>query len=125
MPNIAKRAALPVAALLMASLLAQPADAAALAPAHVSQLARPPSHVTQVYWRRGWGWGWPGRWWGPGPAIAGGILIGGALVASAIAEHRATDAAVRRCEDDFPSFDPRTGTFRNRYGERRICPYLY
>ena len=58
MANIAKRAALPVAALLMASLLAQPADADALAPAHVSQLSQPPSPATQVYVRHGRGWGW-------------------------------------------------------------------
>ena len=125
MRNLAKHVALPVAALLMASLVAQSADAAVTAPLKILQLSQPNPHVSQIYWRRGWGWGWGPRWWGPGPAIVGGILIGGALVASAIAEHRATDYAIRRCAEDFPGFDPRSGTFVNRYGERRVCPYLY
>jgi hypothetical protein len=87
------------------------------------------SGAAPVYWRGrpwGWGWGWGPRWgWGPGPAVVGGMIIGGALIATAIAEHRASQSAMRRCEEDFPSFDPRSGTFRNRYGERRVCPYLY
>jgi hypothetical protein len=62
---------------------------------------------------------------GPGAAAAifGGI-IAGALIASAIREGRADDRDMRRCEEDFHSFDPRTGTYINRYGEERVCPYL-
>ena len=62
---------------------------------------------------------------GPGAAAAifGGI-IAGALIASAIREGRAEERDIRRCEEDFRSFDPRTGTYINRYGEERVCPYL-
>jgi hypothetical protein len=90
----------------------------------------PPLAATQslqhVQWR-GWGWrrGWGHRgWWGPGPVL-GGIIIGGALVAAAIAEHRASASAMRACARDFRSFDPRSGTFIDRDGVARVCPYLY
>jgi hypothetical protein len=63
-----------------------------------------------------------GRGWGVGALIGG--IVGGALIASAIREGRADDRDMRRCEEDFRSFDPRTGTYINRYGEERICPYL-
>ncbi|HUJ38226.1 MAG TPA: BA14K family protein, partial [Hyphomicrobium sp.] len=74
-----------------------------------------------IYWLRTW-WGW--EFWRPGPVV-GGFIIGGVLVASAIAQHRATNDAIRNCAEDFPGFDPRTGTFVNESGERRVCPYLY
>ena len=122
MKRIAKRAALPVAALLLASIFAQSAATAMPTSWQHPQLTQTKPLVGEIYWRRGWGWG-PG-WWGPG-AVVGGLIVGGALVASAIAEHRATDYAIRRCAEDFPGFDPRSGTFVNRYGERRVCPYLY
>lgn len=67
---------------------------------------------------RGWGW------WGPG-AVAGAIIIGGAVTAAAIAEHRARDADVARCARDFPSYRPSSGTFVDATGEVRVCPYLY
>jgi putative DNA primase/helicase len=35
------------------------------------------------------------------------------------------DSYFRSCVEDFPGFDPRTGTFVNESGERRVCPYLY
>jgi len=109
------------AALVTASLLVQPASAVVWAPpkARVSQ----PSAVHRIYWLRTlWGSKW--EFWRPGPVV-GGFIIGGALVASAIARHRATEDAVRSCAEDFPGFDPRTGTFVNESGERRVCPYLY
>jgi hypothetical protein len=83
-----------------------------------------PDALTPVQWR--WGWRGP-RWWGPGPGVAvlGGVIVGGALVAAAIAEHRAEAAAMRRCAVEFRSFDPRSGTFIDHYGEVRVCPYLY
>jgi hypothetical protein len=62
------------------------------------------------------------RGWGPG-ALFGGI-VAGALIAAAISEGRADDRDMRRCARDFRSFDPRSGTYINRYGEERICPYL-
>jgi hypothetical protein len=125
MKSIPRRAALPLAAVLMASIFAQSTAAAVPTSLQNPRLVQTKPLVGQVYWRRGWGWGWGPGWWGPGPAVVGGIIIGGALVASAIAEHRAADAAIRHCAEDFPGFDPRSGTFVNRYGERRVCPYLY
>lgn len=58
-------------------------------------------------------------------AIVGGLIIGGAIAASADRAHAADeDEAYARCEEDFRSFDPRSGTIINRYGEERLCPYL-
>jgi BA14K-like protein len=71
------------------------------------------------YWRRGPSWGI-----GPGLGFVGGVIIGGALVANAIAEHRAEEAALHACARDFRGFDPRTGTFVDNYGQVRVCPYL-
>ena len=62
------------------------------------------------------------RGWGPG-ALFGGI-IAGALIATAISEGRADERDMRRCDRDFRGFDPRTGTYIDRYGEERVCPYL-
>lgn len=74
------------------------------------------SYVTPV--------GHRGRGWGPGPgAIIGGI-IAGTLIAAAISEGRAHEEDIDRCEYEFRSFDRRTGTYINRYGEERVCPYL-
>ena len=94
MKRIAKRAALPVTALLMASVFAQSAATAMPTSWQHQQLTQTKPLVDEVYWRRGWGWG-PG-WWEPG-AVVGGLIIGGALVASAIAEHRATDSHPALC----------------------------
>jgi hypothetical protein len=131
MTNTKRAGVLALSALLCASA-AVPGQAAPITKLQIA--AEAASQATPVYWR-GRPWGWGGGWgpgWGPrygygwsAPAVVGGLIIGGALVATAVAEHRAADAAMRRCAEDFPSFDPRTGTFRNRYGERRVCPYLY
>ena len=53
------------------------------------------------------------------------IIVGGALVAAAVAEHRASGDDMRRCARDFPNFDPRSGTYENRHGEVLVCPYLH
>jgi hypothetical protein len=102
---------------LCASLLA---PALPVASAHAAPLAKPAvgatSSIDQVYYRRG-GWGW-----GPGGIIGG--IIAGTIVAAAITEGRARHEDIRACERDFPHFDPRTGTYINRYGEERVCPYL-
>jgi hypothetical protein len=63
---------------------------------------------------------------GGGSGAAGiiGAIIAGTLIAAAIREGRAEENDLRRCEEEFYSFDPETGTYINRYGEERICPYL-
>lgn len=63
-----------------------------------------------------------GRGWGVG-ALFGGI-VAGTLIAAAIREHRADERDMRACARDFPDFSWRTGTYINRYGEERVCPYL-
>lgn len=80
--------------------------------------AKPEAAISKVYWRgRGGGWGW-----GPGALIGG--IVGGALIASAVAEHRADRVDMDRCARDFPEFSYRTGTFIDRRGVERVCPYL-
>lgn len=63
-----------------------------------------------------WGWG--------GPAIVGGVIVGGALTAAAIAERRATADDMRLCARAYPTFDPATGTYTDAAGIAHICPYL-
>jgi hypothetical protein len=61
---------------------------------------------------------------GRGAAALLGGIVAGALIAGAIQEGRASEYDMDRCADDFRSFDPRTGTIINRYGEEVVCPYL-
>lgn len=113
------------AALLAASIglavEAMPASATAM-PSVVmaTSVGAPASQATPVWWRQRWGG------WGPGAGlgIIGGVIIGGALIANAVAERRADDGAMRACARDFPDFSWRTGTFVDNYGHRRVCPYL-
>lgn len=63
-----------------------------------------------------------GRGWGPGALIGG--IIAGTLIAAAVSEGRADERDMRRCARDFPHFSYRTGTYINRYGDERVCPYL-
>ena len=100
-------------AALIAAMIPGSASAVMIAPPKPSK----PGIVDHIYWRRGW-WGW--EWWRSGPVV-GGFIIGGVLVASAIAQHRATDYAIRSFAEDFSGFDPRSGTFLNHNGERRVC----
>lgn len=109
------------AGLLAPSLPMMPASAAPLPKPGITT----PGDITYVdrRGRRG------GRYYynrrrGPSGAAIVGSIIAGALIAAAIREGRARDADVRRCEEDFYSFDPRTGTYINRRGEERVCPYL-
>lgn len=103
-----------IAALLCASLVlpALPVAQAVAAPVGMTTISKFDNGVTLVG-RRGWG---------PG-ALFGGI-IAGALIATAIREGRADDRDMRRCDRDFRGFDPRSGTYIDRYGDERICPYL-
>lgn len=96
---------------------AQQAAAASFNPG-APALAKNSGAVTRVDWHgHGHGWGW-----GPG-ALVGGI-IGGALIAAAISEHRAAPSDMDRCAHDFPDFSYRTGTYIDGRGVERVCPYL-
>jgi hypothetical protein len=109
-----------IASIVCASILlpALPLAQALAAPLGKPSITIGDSYVTPVG-RRG-----RGRGWGPGPgAIIGGI-IAGTLIAAAISEGRAHEEDIERCEYEFRSFDRRTGTYINRYGEERVCPYL-
>jgi hypothetical protein len=103
-----------IAALVCASLMTPmlPLSQAVAAPVGKTSISKSADGVTLVG-RRGWG---------PG-ALFGGI-IAGALIATAISEGRADDRDMRRCDRDFRGFDPRSGTYIDRYGDERICPYL-
>lgn len=109
-----KRTNTTIAALVCASLVPPmlPVTQAMAAPVGKTTISRSADGVTLVR-RRGWG---------PG-ALFGGI-IAGALIAAAISEGRADERDMRRCDRDFRGFDPRTGTYIDRYGDERICPYL-
>ncbi|HVJ78223.1 MAG TPA: hypothetical protein VM620_10365 [Hyphomicrobium sp.] len=110
-------AAVAAASIVANVAIVEQASAAPLVSGAVAS-AQPQSNITEVGWRHhGGGWGW-----GPG-ALVGGI-IGGALIASAVAEHRADRADMDRCARDFPEFSYRTGTFIDRRGNERVCPYL-
>jgi hypothetical protein len=102
-----------IASLVCASLMvpALPFAGASAAPVAKSAISGTGNGVTLV-----------GRGWGPGALIGG--LIAGTLIAASIREGRADDRDMRRCAEDFRGFDPRSGTYINRYGEERVCPYL-
>ncbi|MEI9901223.1 MAG: hypothetical protein WDN31_15005 [Hyphomicrobium sp.] len=108
-----KRVRSSIASLVCASMLlpALPLTAAHAAPVAKTTIAKE-SGVTLVG-RRGWGAG----------ALIGG-LIAGTLIAASVREGRADERDMRRCARDFPDFSWRTGTYINRYGDERICPYL-
>jgi hypothetical protein len=104
-----------IALLLCLSLLA---TSLPLASANAVPFAAPAggSHdgVTLARWGRG-----------PGPLGIFGAIVAGTLVAAAISEHRARREDMAHCAADFYSFDPRTGTYIDRWGRERVCPYLY
>lgn len=106
-----------ISSLVCAGLLVPmlPLAAAQAAPLPKATTTTKDSNVTFVHDRGGPGWGIG--------ALFGGI-VAGTLVAAAIREHRADDRDMRRCARDFPDFSWRTGTYINRYGEERVCPYL-
>ena len=61
---------------------------------------------------------------GMGAAGIIGAIIAGTIIAAAIREGRANEHDIERCAEDFPDFDPRSGTYIDRYGDERVCPYL-
>ncbi|HML30626.1 MAG TPA: hypothetical protein PKE16_17660 [Hyphomicrobium sp.] len=106
-----------IAATMTATFAATEQASAAPFGAGVPALAKDIGAITHVYWRGHGGWGW-----GPGALVGG--LIGGALIAAAISEHRAGPRDMDRCARDFPDFSYRTGTYIDRRGVERVCPYL-
>lgn len=101
--------------LLCASLLA---PSLPIASANAMPLAHPAVAADSNVALAGWGRG-------PGPLGIFGAIVAGTLVAAAISEHRARREDMAHCAADFPYFNPRTGTFIDRYGHERVCPYLY
>jgi hypothetical protein len=107
-----------VAVTMTATLAATEQAAAAPFNAGAPAISKGAAPVTNVGWHGGGGgWGW-----GPGALIGG--IVGGALIASAVAEHRADHVDMDRCSRDFPEFSYRTGTYIDRRGVERVCPYL-
>jgi len=104
-----------IARLLCASLLATSLPGASASAAPFAALAAA-SHegITLARWGRG-----------PGPLGIFGAIVAGTLVAAAISEHRARREDMAHCAADFYAFDPRTGTYIDRWGRERVCPYLY
>jgi hypothetical protein len=105
------------------------------------------SEVTQVQWRRGYGYYGGGGWgYRRGPWI--GLGVGAGIVAGAIIADRyyrpragyyyddyAYDGPYYRpagyggdprvlCAENFRSFEWRTGLYTTYGGEKRLCPYL-
>jgi hypothetical protein len=108
------------AGLLAPALPVAPAQATSLPKAGISAAGS----VTLVG-RRGRGWrGRHHRHHGHGAAGIIGAIIAGTLIAAAIREGRADKADLRQCDEDFPDFDYETGTYIDRYGDERVCPYL-
>lgn len=105
------------ASLMLPALPQAPASAAPLTKTLAASVSG--SDVTLIGHGRGRGWGR-----GPGPGVIIGGIVAGTLIAAAIREGRAHEDDIERCYEDFPSFDGRTGTYINRYGEERVCPYL-
>lgn len=103
------------ASLMLPALPQAPASAAPLSKTLAASGSG--SDVTLIGRGRGWGRG-------PGPGVIIGGIVAGTLIAAAIREGRAHEDDIERCYEDFPSFDGRTGTYINRYGEERVCPYL-
>jgi hypothetical protein len=119
MNKFSKTIAAGIAAASMIATVAVSQQAAA-APFVSGAVVNAQSHagVSKVGWHHGHGgWGW-----GPGALIGG--IVGGALIASAVSEHRASRSDMDRCARDFPDFSYRTGTFIDRRGDERVCPYL-
>lgn len=85
-------------------------------------------------------WG-RGFWWGFGPAFAGGVIVGGALATAPyyygpypyyygppVVYEPAYPApgygggVAASCASRYKSYDPATGTFLGRDGQRHPCP---
>jgi hypothetical protein len=106
------------AALVAPALPAQRASAAPLARQSISAGA---GTVLVDYRYRG-----HRRHHGGGYGAAGiiGAIIAGTIVAAAIRDGRAHETDLQRCDQDFEDFDPDTGTYIDRHGRERVCPYL-
>jgi hypothetical protein len=100
---------------------------------HPFAIERPATDLTQqVFWRGGWGWG-PGAFVG---GLAAGAIVGGALAAPyyygspyyygpgyAVPAYAPPPGdALTYCMQRYRSYDPNTGTFLGKDGQRHPCP---
>ena len=99
-----------------------------------------PSDVVQAQWHRhGWGWGWsPWAWLG----LGAGVVVGTIIADEAYrphpghyydegpydgpyyypADYRGDPRVI--CQQNFRTFEWRTGFYTTPSGEKRLCPYL-
>ncbi|MES2751899.1 MAG: BA14K family protein [Pseudomonadota bacterium] len=87
--------------------------------------AAPASGVTEVQYRRGYGYrgGYRGGYRrgpgvGVGVGLAAGAIIGGAIAASAAQANQNASYCAQR----YRSYDPQSGTYLNNDGNRYPCP---
>lgn len=82
----------------------------------------------------GWGHWRGGPWWGPSPfwyGLGAGVL-GAYLVDRSLANRPAPGPAPQMygadpnatCAQTYKSYDPNTGLFTSKTGEKKMCPYL-
>ena len=105
-----------VVAVFLTCGLAAGADALPLAPLGqaVAPLVQPAAHKPND-------WYWSGHWWRPGP-WSDHVIYGmvnprgpGVIFIPWGAER------LRYCAEKYRSFDPASGTYVTRHGERRVC----
>jgi len=113
-----------IGALLGASLIAMPAQAAAVAASkNLSSVADSQSLLLQVQHRghRGGGYRGGGGGGGNGGAIAAGV-IGSVILGTIIASEAQRQQAIDYCARRYRSFDPGSMTYVGRNGVRYRCP---
>ena len=114
-----------LAAVVCAGLLAPALPAPHANAAMLPQISSHAGDSVALVGYRGRGYGRRhrhGGGWGAAGVV--GAIIAGTIIAAAISEGRASRSDLRRCDEDFYDFDYRTGTYIDRRGRERVCPYL-
>ena len=103
-----------IAALVCASFVTPmlPLTQAVAAPAGKTSISKSTDGVTLVR----------GRGWGPGALF--GAIIAGTMIATAVREGRADDHDIDAATVISPTSIRASGTYIDRYGDERVCPYL-